>query len=180
MRARLARSTFAERDLASAQLVFLLEQSSCWRDSKVIAVYSPLPGEPDLGSLIIPEKQTGKSLLFPRCLPETQALELRHVAHTGALHPGPFSLAEPDPQQCPLLASHAVPDLILVPGQAFDRQGGRLGRGLGYYDRLLSSLPVTVCRLGVFFSWQEVVRVPREAHDQLLQGIITEKELFLL
>jgi 5-formyltetrahydrofolate cyclo-ligase len=61
--------------------------------------------------------------------------------------------------------------LILVPGVAFDLRGGRLGRGRGYYDRLLSGLQGYRC--GVAFDEQIVDRVPLEPHDASLNCILT-------
>ena len=62
-------------------------------------------------------------------------------------------------------------DVAVIPGLAFDRKGGRLGRGKGYYDRLLSKLPD--CRkLGMCFDFQMVDAVPAEAHDIKMDDII--------
>ena len=74
-------------------------------------------------------------------------------------------------------ATELKPDLIIVPLLAFDRAGGRLGQGGGHYDRTLAALrdearpPPAV---GFAYSGQEVARLPRESHDQALDGILTE------
>ena len=69
------------------------------------------------------------------------------------------------------------PDLVIAPLLAFDRFGGRLGLGAGYYDRTLEALrahgPVFV--VGLAFAGQEVARVPCDIHDQRLDAILTEK-----
>jgi 5-formyltetrahydrofolate cyclo-ligase len=76
------------------------------------------------------------------------------------------------------------PDLLLVPLLAFDRNGGRLGYGGGYYDRTLAGLradrggPVTACGIG--FAAQEVAEVPCEPRDMRLDAVITEDGLRLL
>lgn len=66
-------------------------------------------------------------------------------------------------------------DLVLVPGLAYDRKGYRLGYGGGVYDLLLKKA-TRAASIGIFFSMQELVCVPREAHDQALDGVMTEKE----
>lgn len=74
-------------------------------------------------------------------------------------------------------APEVQPDLILVPLLAFDRAGGRLGQGGGHYDRSLAALraePDPPIAVGFAYSGQEVGRLPREAHDQPLDGILTE------
>lgn len=65
-------------------------------------------------------------------------------------------------------------DVVLVPGLAFDREGGRLGRGAGFYDRFLSSPGLRATRIGVGFEWQMVDRVPCEGHDVMMEVVVTE------
>lgn len=64
-------------------------------------------------------------------------------------------------------------DVIVVPGIAFDLDGGRLGRGAGHYDRLLARMPNDSVRVGLAHGTQLVTRVPREPHDEVLDIIIT-------
>jgi 5-formyltetrahydrofolate cyclo-ligase len=73
-------------------------------------------------------------------------------------------------------AEALVPDLIIAPLIAFDRQGYRLGQGGGYYDRTLEALRKTgrVFVIGLAYSGQEVDRAPRDDHDQPLDAILTE------
>lgn len=67
----------------------------------------------------------------------------------------------PEPQNHPYAGSF---DLIVVPGMAFDREGHRLGRGRGYYDRFLAAHP-SIYKIGVCFPFQRVAEVPAEPHD---------------
>lgn len=69
-----------------------------------------------------------------------------------------------------------VPEVLIVPLVAFDRQGGRLGYGGGFYDRTLSASRAArpVIAVGVAFAGQEMADVPREAHDEPLDWILTE------
>lgn len=69
-------------------------------------------------------------------------------------------------------------DAILIPIVAFDGFGMRLGYGKGYYDRFLSTLPLSVRRIGLAFSIQEMDKIPRMPHDQLINNIITEQSQF--
>jgi 5-formyltetrahydrofolate cyclo-ligase len=64
-------------------------------------------------------------------------------------------------------------DLIVVPGVAFDRKGGRLGRGGGYYDRLLKCAK-RVPAIGICFREQMVKKVPMKAHDVKVDRVITD------
>jgi 5-formyltetrahydrofolate cyclo-ligase len=82
---------------------------------------------------------------------------------------GHFGIREPE-TRCARLTSGKL-DLILVPGVAFDLRGGRLGRGKGYYDRLLRELRGTTC--GVAFEEQIVGEIPVEPHDVRLKFLLT-------
>ena len=82
---------------------------------------------------------------------------------------GRFGIREPR-TGCARLSLKRL-DLILVPGIAFDLDGHRLGRGRGYYDRLLGELQGARC--GVAFDQQIVDRVPIEPHDMRLSCIVT-------
>ena len=73
-----------------------------------------------------------------------------------------------------LIVEVGAADFILVPGVAFDRAGARLGRGGGFYDRLLGEAALTARRVAVCFACQLVDRVPVEAHDALVDAIVTE------
>ena len=76
----------------------------------------------------------------------------------------------------PASAQIVTPDVIFAPILAFDRRGGRLGQGGGYYDRLISSLRAhgLLLVIGLAYAGQEIAEVPTEPHDQHLDAILTE------
>jgi 5-formyltetrahydrofolate cyclo-ligase len=88
--------------------------------------------------------------------------------------PGMWDIPQPT-EDSPLIE----PDVLLVPMLAFDRKGYRLGYGGGFYDRTLAKLRAkkSVIAIGVAYAGQEVDSVPRDAHDQPLDFIMTEKEV---
>ena len=67
--------------------------------------------------------------------------------------------------------------VILVPGLAFDRNGGRMGFGKGYYDRLLESS--NAVKIGLCYDFQILEKIPTESHDVPMNFVITEKEILL-
>jgi 5-formyltetrahydrofolate cyclo-ligase len=86
---------------------------------------------------------------------------------------------EPDAARVPGPTADAetlIPDLVICPLLAFDAAGFRLGQGGGYYDRTLEGLRERgrLFVIGLAYAGQEVNRVPREAHDQPLDAILTE------
>jgi 5-formyltetrahydrofolate cyclo-ligase len=68
-------------------------------------------------------------------------------------------------------------DLAIVPGVAFDLQGGRLGYGAGFYDRLLRRFPQGIPKVGIAFDFQVLPRLPRQPHDIALDLIVTESRV---
>ncbi len=69
-----------------------------------------------------------------------------------------------------------VPEICLIPGLAFSKEGERLGRGKGYYDRYLEHYPGV--KVGIAYSEQLEVEIPRDDHDQLLDGVVTDIGFF--
>ncbi len=68
-------------------------------------------------------------------------------------------------------------DVILVPGLAFDRLGGRIGHGKGYYDRLLAQVDPRTALISPAFECQIVEKCPMESHDCRVHVIVTENEV---
>ena len=88
------------------------------------------------------------------------------------MRPGPFGTQEPPP------GAHMLePNILFLPLLAFDSAGRRLGYGGGYYDRTLAKLRKdrAVRAYGLAFAGQEIERVPSNALDELLDGILTEQ-----
>lgn len=140
-----------------------LDALALGRDEWVLT-YRPMPGELDLDPL----------LARHRC-----AVTRTHAGHRLTVHAADrpmerhrYGYLQPtvDAPAVPL-ASVAV---ALVPGVLFDRTGGRLGHGAGYYDRLLPALGATVPRVGVVPAALVVADLPREAHDVPMTHLATE------
>ena len=146
-----------------------------WRQARFIAGYLPIQDEADVAPLLRQLADQGKDLLLPAVLGPSLPLEFRRWHPDDPLEPGPFNTLQPSG-----VAERGVPDLLLVPMLAFDRSGGRLGYGGGYYDRTLTALrqngPVTA--VGIAYAAQEMADLPREAHDQPLDWVVTEKSVW--
>jgi 5-formyltetrahydrofolate cyclo-ligase len=120
----------------------------------VVALYSPIRGEIDPGHI--------NDAVWPR-IEDDGRLTFR----SGPLLPGRYDILAPAAD-----APEKTPDVILVPGLAFDRRGHRLGYGRGYYDRALAACPRAL-RIGLCHSFQLVEVLPEEAHDQPVDYIVT-------
>ena len=93
------------------------------------------------------------------------------------LRPGVWGIAEPDPARCPPATLGAIA-FALVPGVAFDRHGGRLGHGAGYYDRLLGTWPAPPPLVAAAFGVQVVDEVPMGPGDRRVDRVVTDSDTY--
>jgi 5-formyltetrahydrofolate cyclo-ligase len=128
-------------------------------------------------SLIKQALVAGKRVACPRVDPVARRLVLHHITDpTSAFMPGALGIPEPAPEHAVVLPGEV--DWALVPGVAFDRRCARLGRGGGYYDRLLPELRPSIWRWALALSSQLIDEVPVASHDQLLTGIVSAAGVF--
>ncbi len=176
MRTRLALHSTEERARASLEICRRAGALLSFRAAQAVAVFAPLPTEPDIHPLIEEAWAAKKRVAFPLMSRGGDApqLEWLVVASWDQLAlAGPFGVREPDPAVCPRLEPLEL-DCLFVPGLAFDPRGHRLGRGGGYYDAALAQLDIGTPRVGLFFAFQRVGEVPRDPHDQMLTSVVTE------
>lgn len=138
-----------------------------------VSGYWPMEGEIDPRVLMADLAARGHALGLPVVEGRGKPLLFRVWRRGDALVPGSLGIPAPGSGAAPL-----VPGLLLVPLLAFDREGFRLGHGAGYYDMTLAGLRAAgaVLAVGIAYAGQEVARVPREAHDQPLDWVVTERE----
>jgi len=110
-----------------------------------------------------------KTVVIPKV--KDNVLILHQVRSLDNLEPGRFGIPEPK-DSCPVVDKSSV-DLFIVPGVAFDRKGYRLGRGLGYYDKLLAGL--TASKIGIAYAAQVVAEVPHTSYDVPMTALITQE-----
>ena len=92
------------------------------------------------------------------------------------LQSGPRGVLEPNPERCKPVPLNKV-DIAIIPGQAFDEKGGRVGSGRGYYDRFIPELPATTRKVALAFEEQILPLIPTESHDRHVDIIITDKRI---
>ena len=144
--------------------------------AKTILLYASLPEEVPTDGIAAEARARGMEVVYPRCLAGEMAMSLHLVGADADLIPeGRYGLREPA-SHCPITEVGLL-DVALVPGLAWDRAGNRVGRGAGYYDRLLSHPDWRAMRCGLFFSAQEFPSVPTDAWDWPLDAVVTEREV---
>jgi len=158
---------------ASRAIARRLQAHPAWASAQVVALFHSIGAEVDTSELREGVRHAGKRLALPVVVGREQPLRFRDAtAPDTLLSPGPFGVMEPGEGAAEVDLERL--DLVVLPGLAFDRRGGRLGYGGGYYDRTLQGTHAV--RWMVAFSEQEVERVPMRPHDQVLDGVITERE----
>jgi len=163
MRRLLADGRHDPEPVRRSLLRWLAEHPQC----VTIATYAALPGEVDLmpAVRVRPERRW----VFPRVVGES--LVFHQVTEPeDDLAPGAFGVAEPLPSQ-PLVPIGEI-DAFLCPGLAFDARGSRLGRGRGFYDRLLACARPGAIKLGIAFAHQVRDTIPCEPHDVRMDVVI--------
>ena len=158
------------RPSAAASRVICARAAQCgeFAAAKTVLAFYPLASEPDIRPLLQHILDSGRTLLLPRTEGGgvMRALRVRSLAELEKRPP--YGIYEP-----PETAAELTPDVVLVPGMAFDEAGYRLGHGGGYYDRYLSGF--TGGTIGVSFDALVLEAVPREAHDRPVDVIVTER-----
>lgn len=152
------------RDEQSATIIKKLEADEDFLHAQTVLLYYSLPDEVDTHSLVSRYYQK-KHLLLP--VVKGDELELR--LFQGQLQEGTFGIQEPEGET---FEDYDQITLVVVPGIAFDKEGNRLGRGKGFYDRLLPKL-TNAKKIGICFPYQLVDTVPTDSQDIPMDKIIT-------
>ncbi|EGY25136.1 5-formyltetrahydrofolate cyclo-ligase [Desulfovibrio sp. A2] len=176
--------------------------SPAWQAARQVLLYVAVRNETATARLLDAAWAHGKQVLLPRCVtsaPQADAAApaanydnemcLAPCACAADLRPGRYGIAEPAPDRCPAIdmdaapgsASSFAPDLAVIPGVAFDRQGNRLGHGAGYYDRFLAHPAMARTALvGLAYAFQIVPALPVAPWDRPVHALCTEEGLIWL
>ncbi len=159
-----------ERQEESQYVKDQLKENAFFADADTLLLYAALPDEVETQMIINWLINEGKTVILPKVIDEHK-MELRRYTGSSNMKKGSFGIMEPNGN---LYTSYNDIDVAIVPGMAFDVDGNRLGRGKGYYDRLLVKIPNTY-KIGICFSWQLVDHVPTDEHDVRMNSIICKK-----
>lgn len=159
-----------KRETDSRKLCAKLEEQPFFQNAAGILFFAPLPGEIDLWPLLPEALAAGKIIALPQFDAATQSYVVRRVQNLqNEIEPGKFRVREPK-SSCAKIPTDKI-DLALVPGVAFDLSGNRLGRGRGFFDRLLAEVRGVKC--GIAFDEQFVDEVPTGESDVAVDFIMT-------
>lgn len=161
----------SEKERAADEVFARLEETAAFLLADHIMVYHSL--EDELSTLKFLSKWKDRKHFY---LPRVNGVNLEVLPYEETrLELGAFHIEEPtgtnviDPNEL---------ELIIVPGVAYDRKGNRLGRGKGFYDRLLSDIDAT--RIGVGYEFQLFDEIPTETHDVKMDAVITQNQCIII
>jgi 5-formyltetrahydrofolate cyclo-ligase len=164
-----ARRAAAAEAVAARGLPFALAAGA------IVSGYAPIRNEIDPAPLMKKLAAQGARLALPTVNARGRSLIFRVWSPGDRLTLGALGIPEPSPA-----AAEIVPDIMLVPLAAFDRQGHRIGYGAGHYDHTFAHLRKTkaVVGVGLAFAVQEIEAVPALSHDVALDYVLTETDTF--
>ena len=141
-------------------------------DGETVMVFTSKEKEVNTRPLIMALFGQGNPVVVPIIVKEDYSLRLSYLRDFSALVPSTFGVPEPIGSEIPAAADDI--DTIILPMLGFDRKGGRIGYGAGYYDRFLSKTP-GLRKIGIAFACQEVDSLPVDENDIRMDYIITEE-----
>jgi len=156
-------------EAASARVVENFQKLPGFESAGTIALYMAIAGEVKLDALFPKCWKLGKRTCIPVFNTEAKIYEMAEITPETPCFTGHYGIQEPF---SPAVFPMEKVDFVAVPGVAFDRQGNRLGRGGGYYDRLLEGF--NGVSAAVAFDFQIFPEIPVEQHDRPVDGLVTE------
>ena len=168
LRARLEKISPAVRAMESIELCDLLQAQI--PSAHTVLFFAPMPDELDVWPVLELSLALGTNCALPYFDTEKKSYIARQLTNLNTdIVVGKFGLREPA-STCAEIPLDKF-DLILVPGMAYDISGNRLGRGYGFYDRLLEKAVGIKC--GVAYDFQLLEKIPSEPHDAKVNFILT-------
>lgn len=174
-----ARNSEPDKDTRSLEICERLAALPEFQSSKTIQFYVDVRSEVRTRDFLPRALEMGKRVIVPYCVDEH--LELFFLESMDELETGTFGILEPRKQlrgRPEKQFSVEDVDLIMVPGVVFDRRGGRMGHGRGFYDKLLAQARPDTCLIALAFECQLIDEVPMEPHDIYVNKVLTEKAVY--
>lgn len=142
------------------------------RDQETVMVYTSKEKEVNTVPLITVLLERGNPVVVPIIVKEDITLRLSFLRDLSALVPSTFGVPEPIGSEIPARGEDV--GTIILPMLGFDRTGGRIGYGAGYYDRFLEKYPA-LHKIGIAFACQEIDSLPLDETDVRMDHIVTEE-----
>ena len=161
----------AEKSLLIRDAVLRLPEYAA---AHIVMLFAAMPDEVDTFPIIESALDARKLVVLPKVFAESRRMIACPIEAPAELSAGAYGILEPPGDAG---AAPSEIDFCLVPARAFDRSGGRLGRGAGYYDRFMASPGFRAFRCGIAFHAQLLESVPAAEHDLPVHAVVTELEV---
>ncbi|HUP82463.1 MAG TPA: 5-formyltetrahydrofolate cyclo-ligase [Pirellula sp.] len=169
----------SEKDSVSNAIVDRFMNLPEYHSAKTIMFYVDVRDEVRTRQALPAALESGKTIVVPYCV--DGELELFWLENMDELELGMYRILEPKNELRIVESKRPQPtdlDLVMVPGVAFDRNGGRTGHGKGYYDKLLQHARLDAPLIALAFECQIFEKIPAESHDIYMDKIVTETAVY--
>ncbi|MDX8126413.1 5-formyltetrahydrofolate cyclo-ligase [Methylomonas sp. OY6] len=174
----------ADKDAISADICRRVVEQAWYQAAKTVMWYLHCRSEVQTLSSVEAELNAGKRVVVPYCTVDGaghKQLGLWQLESLDELQAGMWNILEPPRARWLEPAKQVVADeldVVVVPGVAFDKQGGRLGNGAGYYDRLLQKVRPDAVLAAICYEAQLLPEVAMDTHDVFMDYVLTERAIY--
>lgn len=180
-----ARNAQPEREQLSQVITAKVLAQHEYQQAETVLWYLHCRSEVETYQTVLGElKKQHKTVVIPYCTKDkfgNNHLGLWHLQDISELSAGTWGILEPSRERWGETGKEVSPeqiDVVVVPGVAFDRQGGRLGNGAGYYDRLFARLSAKCTLIGIAFDSQIFQQIVMQQYDVYMHSVITETHIY--
>ena len=184
-KSEIRRSTFARRDALSkrerskksAAILERLFGFANFLEARIVLFYMSYRSEVDTEPMVRKALELEKIVALPLVNSKKKEIVPFRIENLDRdIRLGYRGIREPIQQRCKQIPVQYI-NLAIIPGVAFDERGGRIGHGMGIYDRFIPRLDITTRKVALSFECQIVPQIPMEPHDRYTDIIITEKRI---
>jgi 5-formyltetrahydrofolate cyclo-ligase len=168
-----------EKDAVSDRIVSRFMDLPEYKKAGTVMFYVDVRDEVRTRQALPAALASGKRIVVPYCV--DGELELFWLENMEELELGMYRILEPKAELRDVASKKLTPtdlDLVMVPGVAFDRNGGRTGHGKGYYDKLLQHARKDAPLIALSFECQMFEEIPAESHDIYMDKVVTEDAVY--
>jgi 5-formyltetrahydrofolate cyclo-ligase len=177
--AHAARKAQPDKEAVSARITDRVMEMPQYRDAHCVMWYVDVRDEVRTRHALPEALTQGKKVVVPYCV--DGELELFWLESMDELELGMYRILEPRPELRSVQEKKVLPqelDFVMVPGVAFDREGGRTGHGKGYYDKLLQHARPDAPLVALAFECQLFPEIPMQPHDIFMDAVVTEEAVY--
>jgi 5-formyltetrahydrofolate cyclo-ligase len=177
--AHAARKAQPDKEAVSARITDRVMEMPQYRDAHCVMWYVDVRDEVRTRHALPEALTQGKKVIVPYCV--DGELELFWLESMDELELGMYRILEPRAELRSVQEKKVLPqelDFVMVPGVAFDREGGRTGHGKGYYDKLLQHARPDAPLVALGFECQLFPEIPMQPHDIFMDAVVTEEAVY--